>query len=202
MKIYFDPRTHFYNEGDEASVSDLRPGDRVSIDTMLDGNTIFARNIRIKRAAAGQSQGVVLSYRPEKGELTLRDPLSLKPLTLLVTSKTRLTNGTRLASTSELIPGTLVTIQFASQPDGRDTAEEVSVLAVPGTSFTFAGRVTALDLSTGLLVLTSSTDGKTYDLYLDTATTTIDAKLRLGVDITVLTRFEGERYVARTLTVR
>ena len=202
MKIYFDPRTHFYNEGDEASVSNLRPGDRVSIDTMLDGNTIFARNVRMQKAAAGQSQGVVLSYRPDKGELTIRDALSPQPLTLHLTSKTRLLNGTRVAASGELARGTLVNVQFASQRDGHATAEEISVLAVPGTNFTFAGRVTALDLSSGLLVLTASTDGKTYDLYLDPKTTNSNAHVRPGVHITVVTRFDGDRYVAESLTVQ
>lgn len=199
MKIYFDPRTHFSTEGNDASVSDLHPGDRVSIDTMLDGNTIFARNIRLQKAAAGQSQGVVLSYRPDKGELTLRDALSPQPLTLHLTSKTRLMNGARVAAPGDLIRGTLVIVQFASQR-GHATAEEVFVLAVPGTSVTFVGRVTALDLSSGLLVLTASTDGKTYDIHLDPATTTIDSHLRPGIDIAVVARFEGDRYVAESLT--
>jgi hypothetical protein len=202
LKIYFDPRTHFYTEGNDASVSDLHPGDRVSIDTILDGNTIFARNIRLHKTAPGQSQGIVLSYRPDKGELTLRDALSPQPLTLHLTSTTRLMNGTRVAGPGDLIRGTLVSVQFASQRDEHATAEEVSVLAVPGTSFTFAGRVTALDLSSGLLVLTASTDGKTYDLHLDPATTTIDSQLRPGIDITVEARFEGDRYVAESLAVR
>jgi hypothetical protein len=202
MRVYFDPRTHFYNEGTEASISDLRVGERVSIDTMLDGNTVFARNVRVNGGAGGQSQGVVLSYRADKGELTLRDALSPKPLTVLVTAKTRLVNGTRAAFPGELIRGALVAVQFASQRDGRNTAEKVSFLAVPGTSFTFAGRVTALDLSTGLLVLTSSTDGKAYELYMDPTTTTSDAQLLPGVDITVVTLFDGVRYVVQTLTAR
>jgi hypothetical protein len=76
MKIMFDPRTRIYRDGDPASASDLHRGDRVYIDTVLDGSRIFALNIRLKSSASvGESRGVVLSYRGDRGELTMRDML-------------------------------------------------------------------------------------------------------------------------------
>jgi uncharacterized protein DUF5666 len=201
MKIYFDPRTHFFSDGKEASVSDLRPGDRVSIDTMLDGTTIFARNIRLKAAAAGESQGIVLGYRSDTGELSLRDMLSPRPLKLRVTSQTRLIDQGRSASAGELVRGTLVSVKFGSQQGGRSVAEEVSILATPGAKFTFAGHVTGLDLSSGLLVLTSATDGKTYEIYLDPTLVATSGNLRQAADVIVITRFDGSRYVAQNVTV-
>jgi hypothetical protein len=203
MNIYFDPRTHIYRNGDEASISDLRPGDRVSIDTMLDGGNIFARTIRLKAAAnVGESQGVVVSYAAGSGELILRDRLSPQPLRLRVTSQTRLLDHGQVASASELVRGTLVAVKFDPQRDGRDVAKEVSVLAIPGTSFTFVGEVTGLDLSTGLLVLTSATDGKTYEIYLGPSATTANTKLRQAANVTVVTLFDGDRYVAQNVTVK
>ncbi len=201
MKIYFDPRTHFFSDGKEALVSDLRPGDRVSIDTMLDGSTIFARNIRLKAAAAGESQGIVVGYRGDSGELTLRDTLSPRPLKLQVTSQTRLIDQGRSASAGELVPGTLVSVKFGSQQGGRSIAEEVSILATPGARFTFAGHVTGLDLRSGLLVLTSATDGKTYEIYLDPTLVATHDNLRQAADVIVITRFDGSRYVAQNVTV-
>jgi hypothetical protein len=80
-------------------------------------------------------------------------------------------------------------------------AREIAVLAVPGSSFTFAGEVINLDLRTGLLVLASSTDRKTYEIYLDQAPDTVDDNLRQGAHVSVIARFDGNRYVARSVTV-
>jgi hypothetical protein len=202
INIYFDPRTHIYRNGNEASLADLRAGDRVSIDTMLDGGNIFARTIRLKGAAnAGESQGVVVSYSASSGELILRDRLSPQPLRLRVTSQTRVVHRGQVAAASELVRGTLVAVKFDPQKDGREVAKEVSVLAIPGTSFTFVGEVTGLDLSTGLLVLTSANDGKTYEIYLGPATNAAKDQLRQAANVTVITRFDGDRYVAQNVIV-
>jgi hypothetical protein len=202
MRIAFDPRTRIYNNGAPASASDLRQGDRIYIDTILDGSTIFAKTIRLKTtSSAGESQGVVVSYRRDKGELVVRDMLSPQPLKIRVTSQTRLVHGDHSAPASEIAPGTLVTVKFGPQQDGGDVAREVSVLAVPGARFTFVGVVTAVDLRLGLLVLTSSIDHKTYEISLDSSLVPVDDSLRPGSDVTVLTRFDGSRYVARSVSV-
>jgi hypothetical protein len=99
------------------------------------------------------------------------------------------------------MPGTLVAIKFGPQQNGGDVAQELSVLAVPGSSFTFAGRITSLDLRLGVLVLDSSTNHKTYEIYFDPSVLASNDKLREASDVTVITRFDGNRYVARTLTV-
>ena len=62
--------------------------------------------------------------------------------------------------------------------------------------------MTALDFSTGLLVLDSSTDGKTYEIYLSPSAIAANDALRQSAEVTVLTRFEGNRYVAQNVTVR
>jgi hypothetical protein len=201
MKVLFDTRTHIYAGSGLGSAPDLRVGDRIYVDTILDGSTIFARNIRLAtQATGGKSQGVVVSYRSDKGELVLRDLLSPDPVKLHLTSRTQVVQGGRAASASQLVPGTLVDVDFAPQKDGRD-AQQVSILAVPGTSFTFGGVVSSLDLRIGLLVLTSSTDHKTYDIYLEPSAITLDERLRPGADVTAVARFDGSRYVAHSLTV-
>lgn len=201
MKILFDTRTHIYSGNVLGSAPDLRPGSRVYVDTILDGSTVFARNIRLAtNASGGKSQGVVTSYRADKNELVLRDLLSPEPVRLRLTSRTQVLLGGHAASSSQLVPGTLVEVDFTSQKDIRD-AQQVSILAVPGTSFTFGGMVVSLDLHLGLLVLTSSTDRKTYEIYLDPSAIAVDDRLHPGVDITAVANFDGMRYVARSLTV-
>jgi Domain of unknown function (DUF5666) len=202
LNIYFDPRSHIYNNGSEASISSLRVGDRVSIDTMLDGGNIFARTIRLKGPTnGGESQGVVVSYAASSGQLILRDRISPQPLRLRITSQTRVMEAGRSVSLSQLVNGTLVAVKFDPQNSGRDVAKEISILAVPGTTFTFVGEVTGLDLSTGLLVMTSATDGKSYEIYLGPSAVTARDKLRQAANVTVLTRFDGNRYVAQNVTV-
>jgi Domain of unknown function (DUF5666) len=199
MTFAFDPRTHIYLGNSDAATSDLHQGDRVSVDTQLDGSVVFARTIRIHSTApAGESQGAVISYRGD--ELVLRDTLSPRPLKIHLTSETRLIHGDHAASPADIVPGTLVAVKFGTQRHG-DTASEISVLAVPGGSFSFSGRITALDLSAGLLTLKSSTDSKSYEVYFDPSVSGVDNNLREGDDIMVVTRFDGDRYVARSLTV-
>jgi hypothetical protein len=202
MKIVFDPRTRIYRDGAPATAADLRQGDRVYVDTVLNGNAVFARNIRLKTGPpVGESQGIILSFNRERNELTIRDLLSPHALKVRLSASTRILQGDRSASASQLVNGSLVAIKFGAQRDGRDLAQEISVLAVPGATFTFAGQVTSLDLRTGLLVLTSSANHKAYEIYIDPSKIAIDDNLRQGADVTVLTRFEDNRYVARSLTV-
>jgi len=202
IRVAFDTRTRIFQDGTNASAADLHPGDRVYIDTMLDGTSVFARNISIKRSASlGESHGVIVEYHSDKGELVMRDALSPRPVKVKVTSATRVTQGDHAVSSAKLSAGTLISVKFGSESNGRDVAREVSILAVPGTSFTFAGVVVALDLRSGLLVVNSSTDGKPYEIYLDPASVRIDSSLHEGSEVTVRTSFDGSRYVARSMTV-
>jgi hypothetical protein len=201
LKVLFDTRTRIYQDGLLASAADLREGDRVYVDTMLDGSAVFARNISIRKSASlGVSHGVILRYSSGKGELVMRDALSPQAVKVRVTPATKITQGDRTVSPATLSAGTLIALTFGSESNGRDVAREVSILAVPGASFTFQGQVTALDLRTGLLVVTSPSDRKSYEIYLDPAVR-VDSALREGVTVSVKTKFDGSRYVARSLTI-
>src|SRR5271156_916527 len=199
MKVAFDPRTHIVQGSTQASILDLRPGDRAYVDTILDGSTIFARNIRLATSGSGgKSQGVVVSYQGD--ELVLRDTLSPDPVKLHFTSGTKIVQDGHSAFANQLVPGTLVDVDFMAQKSNREV-QQVSILAVPGTDFTFAGRVISLDLHIGLLVLQSANDHKTYEIYLDPSAITVDDRLRAGADVSTVANFDGSRYVARNLTV-
>lgn len=201
-KIFFDPRTHIYLGAETGNTSDLHQGDRIYVDTILDGSSVFAKNIRMKSAVtAGQSQGVVTNFRSDKGELTLRDALSPTPLRVRVTPGTTINYGNRQGSISDLVSGALVSIKFRPEGNGRDVAREISILAIPGSHFTFGGQVTGLDLRLGLLVLKSSSDNKTYEIYFDPSLINVDDNLRQAADVTVQTRFDGNHYVAQSLTI-
>jgi len=201
MKIMFDPRTRIYLRGTDGSVSDLHSGERVYLDTILDGTTVFARSIRLKTSQnVGESQGVVVGYKPDRNELTVRDAISPTPLQVRLNSSTHLTQGDHEIAATSLAPGSLIAVKFSLEGTGHEVAREISVLAFPGTSFTFAGQIENLDLHTGLLVLNSSTDHKTYEIYLDSSVAA-DETLHTGAVVTVIANFDGSRYVARSFTL-
>jgi hypothetical protein len=201
MNILFDPRTHVYQGQAPATLADLNVGERVYLDTILDGNTVFARSIRLKTVqAVGESQGLVLKFRSDRGELTVRDAISPTPVRVRLSSSTRFMQGGRTVPASALLEGSLVAMKFNAEGNGHEVAREISILALPGARYTFVGQVLHIDLRTGLLVLSSSTDHKTYEIYLDPSAAPDDS-LQVGSVVTVITSFEGSRYMARSVTI-
>jgi hypothetical protein len=197
----FDPRTQVSRGGKAVTVADLHEGERIYLDTILDGSTVFARAIRLTAAhATGTSQGVVLKFRSNGDELVLRDALSPNPVDVRVNRSTRVMQGDRPVPISAVVPGTLISIRFSPEGSAHNTATEISILAQPGTRYTFSGQVVHIDLRTGLLVLNSSTDHKTYEVYLPSSINP-DESLQPGVMVQVVTDFDGEHYVVRNVTV-
>jgi Domain of unknown function (DUF5666) len=201
MTVLFDPRTHVYRGGAEATIADLKVGERIYLDTILDGNTVFARTVRVKTTEAlGESHGVVLKYSADRSELTLRDSISPTPMSVRINGSTRFVQGDQAVSAGTLSVGSLVAVKFGSEGNGHDAAQEVSILALPGTQYTFAGQIMHIDLPTGLVAIHSSTDRKTYEVYLDPSAPP-DDNLHAGSVVTVLANFEGSRYVARSVKI-
>jgi hypothetical protein len=141
-----------------------------------------------------------MKYRSDRGELTYRDSLSPNPVRVRVTSGTKVKQGDRPANVGALVPGSLISIGFTSDGAGKSIANEISILALPGTRYTFAGEVVHIDLRSGLLVLNSSTDHKTYEVYLSPSAAP-DDNLHAGANVTVVTNYDGSRYVVREITI-
>jgi len=199
MRVLFDPRTHVYRGQTKVTIADLKQGERIYVDTILDGNQVFARNIRLRpEAATGQSQGIVLKYTSD--EVTLRDGLSPSAVKIRLSSSTKFVRDGRTVAASTVVPGSLISVDFDSRGKGNDVAREISILALPGTRYTFVGQVVHLDLRAGLLVLNSSIDHKTYEIHLNPQATP-DDNLQAGANVTISANFENSRYVARSVTV-
>lgn len=197
-----DPRTKVFRGTEEVTIADLREGQRIYLDTILDGSTVFAKNIRLDAAAAlGESRGVIVKCRMNEGELSIQDGIAPFPVRVRLSPSTQFVQGDRTVPASTLLPGSLVDVTFTAQGNGHDTAQKVSILALPGTRYVFSGQLVHIDLRTGLLVLNSSTDHKTYEIYLDPSFPPDDS-LQPGATVTALTTFQDSRYVARNLTVQ
>jgi hypothetical protein len=200
MEIAFDMRTKIYRDGAVAGMRDLRPGNRVYVDTMLNGDQVFAKTIRIEtKAGQGDARGQVVGYNPNRGVLTIREHVSPQPFKLHVTPQTVVTINDRPASVTEIQPGALVVINFGPGGSGVDEAHRIKVLANPGQSFTFTGKVTFVDLRSRRIAITNQSDNETYDLGIDSVLRSQLRGLREGSQATVTAVFDGKHYEARRI---
>lgn len=200
LTIAFDPRTQFVRGADVVRVQDMHAGDRVYVETVLDGSAVFAKTVHLpKDAAEGTAQGQVIAYTYDavQGSLSIRDQLSSQPLKFRVNSKTILT-GVGVG------PGALVQVSFLPGKD-KDGAlvSEIKVVAVPGSVLTFSGRITFLDLPAHQLVVANATDDNRYEIQFNPAAIEADTRARLqeGASVAIAARFTGEGYVAERVTV-
>jgi hypothetical protein len=202
IKVLFDARTEVYRDGQPASTRDLRPGERISVETVLDGTAVFARSIHVlTQWPGGQCQGLVEHFNRDTGDLTVRDTLTPEPLKLHVSASTLIVGqGQQTASAAALAAGALVSVKFQSDGTGPGAAREIRLLAVPGTVFVFTGTVSFLDMHSGLLVLVDPRDQKHYAIYFDPGLPD-SSSLREGKDVTVNAGFDGTRYSAKMISV-
>jgi hypothetical protein len=201
MQMSFDERSHIYRDGIETTQLGIRKGDRVYVDTMLDGSRVFARNIRVETTVTpAGARGQLLAFDPATGNMTIRDDLSSQPVTFQVTSNTAIRQDDQPASRAELRPGTLVAVRFSPNQANRGIAQDVSILAVPGNTFVFSGTVTYLDLRLGVFALENRTDNRNYELHFHPGIGAAD-KLSVGSDVTVSAVFNGSGYNVTNLTV-
>jgi cold shock CspA family protein len=196
MKVRLDTRTHFYRDGKPIQQREIQQGQRVYLDTMLNGDKVFAKSIWIQTAAEGGiARGQIVEFDIERKILTVRDELADQPVKMQLTAATVVHKGDQPASLNDLTQGALVTLGFGTQRELR----EVTIVATPGTVFSFAGRVTYLDLSRKLIAIHNDSDGKSYDIFLDAVATNILRQLREGQNVTVSAVFDGTRYSARQI---
>jgi hypothetical protein len=200
--VNFDERTHIFHNGAETTQLALKKGERVYVDTQLDNNRhdIFARNIRVGVAELpADADGQIIAIDTKHNELTLRDTLNSVPVRFSVDPETRISNGQTPAAFKDVKPGTLVHVRFAASSPNRGLAREISIIAVPGSTFTFAGKVTFLDLHRGLLAVQNSTDDKNYEIHFAPSAVTNRNDLGVGRDVLVRATFEGARYMAQSV---
>ncbi len=196
MRVHFDTRTRFFRDGAPISEREIRQGQRVYLDTMLNGDRVFAKTIWIRSAVEeGNSRGQVLRVDPDRRELTVRDELSDQAVKMQISPSTVVRRGNQQVSLNDVAIGALVSLSFGAQREVR----EISLLATPGSVFTFAGQVTYLDLSRKLIAIANRSDSKTYDIYMDAIAPNVLRQLRDGVNVNVSAVFDGTQYAARSV---
>ena len=164
MHVSFDTRTRFYRDGQPISYREIKEGQRVYLETMLNGSKVFAKSIWIQSAAdSGVGRGQIVSFDPQHSALTVRDELSSQAIKMQLTPATVIRSGDHTTTTAELVPGALVSLSFGPQRELR----EITLSAKPGSQFTFAGRVSYLDMSRKLIAVDNSSDKLKYDIAID-----------------------------------
>ena len=199
--IRFDERSHIYRDGRETTVMGINKGDRVYADTMLVQGKVFARNLRVvTKSGPAESRGQVTAFNPRNGRVELRDGLTGQMINFDVTKQTAMQRRGSPASPSDLKPGTLLDVMFAPGRHGG-TADQISILAVPGENFVFSGHVTNLDLSRGVLALDNESDDKNYEINFNPANLEDRQALRVGSEVTARATFDGRTYHANQVMV-
>jgi hypothetical protein len=208
MKILFDERTKVFRDGAKTSLHDLRTNDHASVETMLDGTTVFARSIHmLSKSPEGECQGQVMSYDSATQELTVSESLSNEPIKLHVAAGTSITREGQAASASghagvpDLVKGTLITARFTPNNKGEGIVSQLAILATPGSDFSFTGNVTFLDMRAKQLVVADAQSGESYKISFDPAALPVTRDLHEGTSVRVTAGFDGTRYMASAITL-
>lgn len=213
--IFFDARTRFFRNGVEVPLADLHAGQHASIQTTLDGTNVFAVSIHMLTSLpTGECQGQILSFNRHTNVLAVRSTLSATPVELRVPPGTPIVrqiqapptaNGsapTVKGTMADLAQGALIQASFLPGHGGRGTAESITILAQPGSSFEFTGRISYLNLSTGKLTLVDLRTRKAYPISFNPAAIPNSGSLREGEVVAITASFDGQTYTAQKITVR
>jgi hypothetical protein len=199
ITVDFDVRTKILREEALVSTRELRPGARIYADTSLVNGRIFAKTIRISaEAATGEANGQVTAYDPSARKLKIRNALAAEPLEVRITPETKIRSGDRTVEPSNLTVGTLLHVTFNSR-DHANLATQIDIQAQPGSTFTFAGKMTFVDLRAGYVAIADQSGANSYEVAVDHLTPDVKRTLREGADVVVHAKFDGQKYQAQSI---
>jgi hypothetical protein len=179
---------------------DVKPGMRVYADTILNDGRIFAKTVRVStNAALGESQGQITGYDPNRRILRVRDAISSGGFDVQITANTDILADGQPVQITELRNGALVKVVFKSGADATNLAEKIELLAQPGRSLTFSGKILSIDLRNGYVTLVEPESQNTFDVGLDSIPAASRNQLKEGADVTVRARFDGTKYQAESV---
>ena len=203
MRILFDERTQVFLDGKKIPLRELHGAEHASVQTVLDGTSVFALSIHIlSRLQQGDYRGEVVSYDPGTGDLEVASGKGGEPVRMHVSSSTRFSRtgqkefSSEPSSAANLQRGALVSIQFEPDGKGHASAQGITFLATPGSRFVFGGKLIALDAHGGTMVLVDPRDNRTYDITFSPSTPGVQ-DLRRGDSVQVTAEYDGTRYLAQ-----
>ena len=204
MRIDFDERSRIFRDGTETTSLGINKGDRIYLDTMLNGAQVFAKTIHVEsKPAQADAEGQLISVDQQRKKITVQDKISEQPVTVALASGTRIMNQGMSGSEANLEPGALVKIHFTEHFTEHGAAlpeaESVYILAAPGADYTFYGEVSYIDKAQNIIAIRDPTGDRFYDISVEGAG--LPPELHIGSTARVKAQFDGTRYVARSITV-
>lgn len=203
MKVLFDERTQVYRNGVRVPLRALGPEEHASVQTALEGPNVFAISIHmLSNLPQGETEGHVLSFDPATRELTLGSSMSRDPIRLWLRENTPVVRQGQPEFTAksegqgDLVNGALVSVKFDAGEKGRAVADRVTVLAKPGSDFVFGGKISALDMHSGIMTVVDPRDQKSYQISIDPARLPISRTLHVGDQVRVTAAYDGAHYNA------
>ncbi len=206
MRILYDQRTQVFVDGKRISLNQLRPAEHASVQTTLDGTSVFAISVHIlSQLQQGDFTGQVTSYDPGSGILQVASDRGGEPIRLHISSNTTFERKGQASSTStpagpgDLQPGSLVSLQFDPDGKGRGSATRITVLAIPGSNFVFTGNLISLDAHAGRMVVLDPRNEQTYQIEFNPTSLSIQS-VHPGEHVRVDAEYDGTRYIASSVT--
>jgi len=207
MRILYDQRTQVFVDGKRISLKDLRPAQHASVQTTLDGTSVFAISIHIlSQLQQGDFSGQVQSFDQATGNLDVVGDRGGDPIHLRISSNTTFerkgqgTTSAPAASSADLQPGSLVSLQFTPDGKGKGSATRITVLATPGSTFVFAGNLISIDTRSGTMTVLDPRDDQTYQVGYNSASLSSMPNVHPGEHVRITAAYDGKRYVAQSVT--
>jgi len=197
IRIAFDGQTKLSADNGNTRLTNIPAGSVLSVDTVMDEGRLFASFVRSGPASSAELNGQVVRYEPSRSVLVLRDPISPENISLRVTSSTRVVRRGRTNSAENLTPGMLVRVWYSA---AGSVASEVEIIAARGDSFTFEGRIVAVDLRSRALSLSNNTDQSVRELTFGSLDNSSLGLLREGAQVSIQAEFDGEHYNVRAVS--
>jgi hypothetical protein len=198
VRIAFDPRTQLLSENTTSRLTSISAGSVVSVDTVIDNGRLFARTVRTGSLNGAELNGQVVSYDGAKSTLILRDALSPENVSLRINSNTTVVNRGQAASPQVLSPGMLVRVRFSP---AQNAPSNIEIVAERGNSFTFEGRIVAVDLRSQVLALSNDSDQSVHELAIGSLDPISLGLLREGAKVSIQAEFDGDHYKVRTVNL-
>ena len=199
--ILFDDRSHIYRNGAAATVLGIHRGDRVYVDTMTLEHKVFARTIRVETATGPvEAHGQVVHFDSSNKVVQMRESLTSQTISFSISDRTTIHKKNGVAKAGDFVPGTLIEAVFAPGRKGG-IADDVFILAVPGSSYVFVGRITNVDARRGFLAIENQSDQRNYELHYNPSQVSENERLRVGAKVTAHAIFDGTSYAADSISV-
>jgi nitrite reductase/ring-hydroxylating ferredoxin subunit len=166
---------------------------------MLDDHRILARSVRVvTQTGPPDARGKVIAVNENK--IVILDELLTELLHFRVTEATQVQRNGQAAPITEVQAGSQIAVHFSPEKANRDVAQTIVIIAAAGEIFTFAGRVTHLDLHLGTLAVENRTDSRTYDIFFDPEAG-VPSNLMVGSEVRIAAAFDGHQYKANQINV-